>query len=196
MAAHPSSLERRLWIAAGGLVAAIYLSLSLVRPLSDALRDRGLLRATMLTAFLVVAAAVALLSRRAAGGSRLAGREVAVLSAFAVVYVTILSTMERAEEAFHFVEYGLVGALIYGALLVRRRRLRSGDTASLRPAMRSALVALLATAVAGWIDEGIQKLLPSRVYDPRDLAFNALAGLLGIVVVSAWLAARRSEPGA
>jgi hypothetical protein len=34
---------------------------------------------------------------------------------------------------------------------------------------------------AGWIDELIQGLLPTRYYDLRDVAFNAAAGLLALL---------------
>ncbi len=33
----------------------------------------------------------------------------------------------------------------------------------------------------GWIDEGIQSLLPNRVYDMRDVGVNAIAALMTIV---------------
>ena len=102
MALFRSRLERRLWLAAGGLLAAIYLSLGLVRPVSSALRDLGLLRGTMIGAFLAVAAGVGWALARTRPG----WREVAVLLPFAGFYLWVLSTMERAEEAFHFVQYG------------------------------------------------------------------------------------------
>ena len=39
------------------------------------------------------------------------------------------------------------------------------------------------TALLGWIDEGIQFLLPNRVYDIIDVGFNALAGLMAVVAM-------------
>ena len=32
----------------------------------------------------------------------------------------------------------------------------------------------------GWLDEGIQWLLPGRVYDLRDVGFNALAAAMAV----------------
>ncbi len=176
MAIFRTALERRLWLAAGGLLAAIYLTLAWVRPISDALRSWGLLRATMIGAFLAVAAVAGWALAR----SRPGWREVAVLAPFAVFYVAVLATMERAEEAFHFVEYGALGALIYGALAARRPDY-------LRPALGTVLL----TALAGWADEGIQALLPERYYDLRDVGFNALAGVIAAVAITAWRLARR-----
>jgi VanZ family protein len=54
-----------------------------------------------------------------------------------------------------------------------------------------AALAVATTAVVGWIDEGIQALLPSRVYDLRDVGVNALAGLMAIIATLALTWARR-----
>ena len=43
-----------------------------------------------------------------------------------------------------------------------------------------ALLALVVTALLGWLDEGIQALLPNRVYDNFDVLSNAVAALIGI----------------
>ncbi len=51
-----------------------------------------------------------------------------------------------------------------------------------------ALLAILATTLFGALDEGIQVLLPSRVFDPVDILFNFLAGVMAIIamVVLGW----------
>ena len=36
----------------------------------------------------------------------------------------------------------------------------------------------------GWLDEGIQALLPNRVYDLRDVFFNSVAA--GLVIGARW----------
>lgn len=179
MAIFRNSLERRLWLAAGGLLAAIYLTLAWVRPISEALRSWGLLRATMIGIFVAVAAVAGWALARTRPG----WREVAVLAPFAVFYVAVLSVMEQAEEAFHFVQYGAFAALVYAALAARRPE--RDDL------VRPALGAMLVTAVAGWIDEGIQGLLPSRFYDLRDVGFNALAGVIASAAITAWRRTRR-----
>ena len=58
-----------------------------------------------------------------------------------------------------------------------------------------ALVAVLLTAAFGWIDEGIQALLPSRVYDLRDVAFNAIAGLMTVTAMVALTWAEQRDAG-
>jgi VanZ family protein len=44
-----------------------------------------------------------------------------------------------------------------------------------------AVLAIGVTALIGWLDEGIQALLPNRFYDIQDVGFNALAALMAIV---------------
>ncbi len=52
-----------------------------------------------------------------------------------------------------------------------------------------AMAAMLTTALCGWGDEGIQSLLPDRFYDVRDIAINAVAGILAVLACMAWLPA-------
>ena len=47
-----------------------------------------------------------------------------------------------------------------------------------------ALLALVISIALGWIDEGIQSLLPNRVYDNMDVLFNALAAT--IIISARW----------
>ncbi|MCZ6508108.1 MAG: VanZ family protein, partial [Acidobacteria bacterium] len=74
------------------------------------------------------------------------------------------------EVKLHFVEYGVLGGLFYSAL-------RSGG------ARWVALPAVILTGLAGWLDEGIQYLLPNRWYDLQDVAINTVAGAIAIVTL-------------
>ena len=47
------------------------------------------------------------------------------------------------------------------------------------------------TALLGWLDEGIQALLPNRVYDAFDVFVNALSALMAIAASLAIAWARR-----
>ena len=53
------------------------------------------------------------------------------------------------------------------------------------------MFAVVATALVGALDEGIQVLLPSRVFDPVDILFNVLAGLMAVAASVALAWARR-----
>ncbi len=181
-----SQREKRLWAAAGSLEAAIYASLYGMPFLINFLRDRNLLRLTVGIAFVAVAAALAVAVRRGRPG----WREVVAVTSFAPLYAFLLVTMARAEEAFHFVEYGTIAALVYAALRERRRAVGA------LPGWRSAVAAILLTTAAGWLDEGIQYLLPNRYYDLRDVAFNATAATAAVAAVALRTWARRRDRAA
>jgi VanZ family protein len=181
-----SPREKRLWSLAGLLVAATWSTLSVTRPVTEYLRDHNLLR-------IVLAAGVAGLL---AGLLWMHGRrwprrrEWGVLGALALAYGLLFQVLTGPEEAMHFVQYGLLGGLVYNALGERRgNALAAGRTPAL-PVRQAAVSAVLLTLAAGWLDEGIQYLLPNRTYDLRDVAFNAVAGLLAVAAVAAWRWAR------
>ena len=89
------------------------------------------------------------------------------------VYLWMIVRVESPEERTHLIEYSLVAILIYQALVERRR---SG-----RQVPSPAVQAIVVTALLCWLDEGIQAILPNRIYDIRDVGFNALAGLMAII---------------
>lgn len=185
-----SPTERRLWLAAAALMLAIYSTLAAMPPIVRYLRDRNLLRISVVGAFVLAGAAVAALVVRRRPG----WRELAVAAAAGAVYAVILARMERAEEAFHFLEYGLFAALALGALGARRRAGPPGRALRRRWAPAAWAVAL--TAAAGLVDETIQGILPTRYWDLRDLGFNALAGVLAVAALTATAAARARDHGA
>jgi hypothetical protein len=194
----PASRRERLYAwTTVALVAVTWASLYWVRFVSDWFRARGWLTGLMIGIFvaaaLAVLAAYAVRTARARSWPRPA--EIAVLALFAAVYAAVvLPLIGRPEEALHFVQYGAVGGFAYAALVERRQRLAAAGTAGwLAPAVAPAAAAFLLTAAAGWIDEGIQHLLPNRYDDLRDVAFNAAAGALAIAAAASLRRARRDR---
>jgi len=178
-------VERRAWGVALGLLGAVYLSLYPLPFLLAALRERNLLRATLVLAFGGAAlAAAAWAARRRAGW-----REWSVLAVAAVVYLQLLSRMDVLQERLHLLEYGVIAlalrAAVAASLVARRPALPAAGAAA-------TAAALVATIAAGWLDEGIQALLPNRYYDVRDVGFNALAGGLALAVRALLGRARRT----
>jgi VanZ family protein len=150
-------------IALAVYLAAIYATLGVVRTITNFLRDQGVLRISIAVAFVLsVGLILTLIFRDPRRRSR---RFILALLAIALVYAAAIFPMDSPEEKIHFIEYGVVALLAYEAFPVRRRYL-------------TAAVFVLA---AGWIDELIQGLLPTRYYDLRDVAFNAAAGLLALL---------------
>jgi VanZ family protein len=156
-------------------LTAIYATLGVVRTITNFLRDRGMLRISVAVAFLLAATcALTLLFRDPRLRTR---RFVLALFAIALVYAAAILPMDSPEEKIHFIEYGAVALLAYAAFPVRRRYLTSA----------------LFVIAAGWIDELIQGLLPTRFYDLRDVAFNAAAGLLALLALRVTVSSSRGR---
>ena len=165
-----STRERRLWLCALAVVAAIYATLGLAGTLAGVLREHSLLPASLLILMFLTVAAIVGSGRRRRPGRR----EVWVACGVTAVYgMAVLRMGGSLEERTHLFEYGIVAVLVHQAL---RERLHNG-----RRVPAPAVLALVATALLGWLDEGIQALLPNRVYDNFDVASNAIAALIAIL---------------
>jgi hypothetical protein len=178
-----SKRERRLWLWAMAVMVAIYSTLGLARTLAGALRNEGLLGASFLLGLVLLVAAVVTQGLR----MRLRGAELGVALGVLGVYLLLLLRMTIPEERTHLIEYTAVALLIYEALMERASHGRRVPA--------PALLAVALTALLGLLDEGIQGLLPNRVYDIRDVGFNALAGgmAVGASLALAWARRRRNK---
>lgn len=186
MPSFTSRREQRLWLFALAVVVAIWSTLGLAGTLAAELRRRDLLAAAFVLGFVAVIAAIA----AGALTKRPRGSEIWAVVGVAAAYWMIAVRMGvSAEERTHLFEYGLVAVLIHRALIERRRGGRRVPV--------PAVLAVVATAGLGWVDEGIQAMLPSRVYDLRDVGVNAVAGLLAIAasLALAWVRRRGSSAG-
>ena len=163
-----SRRERRLWLWTLAAVVAIYSTLGPAQVLAEVLRERNLLRVSFaLVVLLVVGGLAASWVRRPPGWG-----EIAVALSVALAYLMVGWRIDSWEERTHLIEYGIVAALIHQALL---ERVRQGRRVPVPAALTVA-----ATALLGALDEIIQAMLPSRVFDVRDIGFNALAGFMVI----------------
>ena len=146
------------WIMVGALIPVMsFYGRNFQRFLSDRLDGEGL--ALVVGGALVVTSGTALawIMRRRSGRSIWHG----LWLVLAVLVIT--QVLPNATEWFHFILFGAFGLLA---------------TIVWRPA--AAIVICLAVSVG---DEYFQWLLPDRVGDPRDVAMNAAACLLGAAVV-------------
>ena len=167
--------ERAAWL---WLAIAVYTRIVLVTAYFaqfalDALRAGNALAETVVAAFVLVAVvlAVVVVLRRPGIG------ELVLVVVGARAYLLVFSALHIVQERIHLIQYGLLGALAYAAF----ENHWSGDRQS---SVRPVVAALLLTTAIGWIDEGIQHLLPHRVYDSRDVALNAISGALAIGLVA------------
>jgi hypothetical protein len=171
-----TTCERRLWTAAGAWLLLIYSTLYVARPITEALRERNLLRLAVGVAFGLAALGVVVWGRRRPLGWR---GWVVVATAGAATLVAA-SFLRLPEERLHFVEYGLLAALVHGAL-------------SQRQARHVGLWTVMLTAAAGLGDELIQGILPNRYFGWRDVALNAGAGTLVAISLALLDRCPRSE---
>ena len=187
-----SPRERRLWFWTLAVVVAIYSTLGLAGMLVEVMREHELMTAVffclmLLTMATIVASGLSsgLRSGLASGAQRRPGaREIWIAFGVVSVYgMTVLRMGVSPEERTHLFEYGIVALLIHQALAERARNGRRVPV--------PAVLAVVATALLGWLDEGIQSLVPNRVYDNFDVFSNALAAVLAIVpsVIIAWVTA-------
>ncbi len=161
-------------------VGALYGTLGVVRPATEALREAGYLRATVAAIFATVAIAVTWAVFRDAASRR--PRVALVLIAIVAAYAAVVLPMSSPEEKVHFIEYG-------GVALLAEAAAPGGWKALPRLFWAAAF-----TAAAGAIDEAIQGLLPSRYADWRDVGFNAAAGLMALAALG--ILRRFRRPGA
>lgn len=169
--AAPDRMERRLWWAALVYLGAIYLSLYPLQFAMDLLRRHNLLRVAIGATFLAAAGAGLLVGVRR--GWR--ARQWLVAGAGALVVGYLALRLDVVQERLHLVEYGALGLLFWAALARRDERLGRDAVVD---GVRTVVLATLLVGAAGWLDEGIQGLLPNRVYDLRDVGLNAGAGAL------------------
>lgn len=85
----------------------------------------------------------------------------------------------NAEEALHFVQYGVLSLLLF-----RAYSHRYGDRGAY-------ICSVLMGALLGTLDEVIQWIVPRRFFDFRDLFINAISGVLVQIGLAAGLAPQR-----
>lgn len=172
--------EKRLWTAALAVLVAIHAAAAVSGMLLESLGSTAIVGIAFAVGLGLAAVSVAGIALHR--GPRLeVWVALAVTSGWLMVPVRSgVSALERT----HLFEYGILAALIYAALSERREHRD-------RPRL-PALSAILATAALGWLDEAVQELLPSRVYDIRDVAVNALAAAVAVTVVAVARSARHA----
>jgi hypothetical protein len=167
--------QSRLWAVIWLYILLIYLSLPLMRVVLDSLKEsvgREVIGWTLNG--LLLASGLALLVL----GARLSRRTLVHIAIPLAAIFVLASQLSIPEERFHFLEYGLLGALVL-------------KTARLENLSQLLLMAVFVVLV-GIGDELIQWALPNRVGDLRDVGMNTMAGVLGVWIGKSlfWASAR------
>ncbi len=163
-----SRRERRLWSALAIVLVGIYATLGNAPEIAAILRERKSLTGATFVVFLVALVVISVLFIRRRPGRAEIAAGAGILIVYLLAWIRI--GVATPEERTHLFEYSLVAALVHEALLERRENGRRVPV--------PAILALVISILLGWLDEGIQSLLPNRVYDTIDILFNALAATM------------------
>ena len=176
MSIFSSDRERRLWTWTLIVVGILYSTLGVTPKVAASLLSRNLNAALFLVGMMLVGATIVSRGLR----MRLSGANLGIILGVAAAYILVFVRFTSTEERSHLIEYGVVAAFIHAAL---EERARQG-----RPVPFYPVLAILATALIGVIDEFIQRFIPNRVFDPMDIFFNTMAGAIAVAAITtlAW----------
>lgn len=182
----PAARRGRDWlllVIAAGIVLA---TVPVARALTTALRERfG--EAVFLYATLAGLGLGAAMSLRALRGTALRAQLWTAATALALAgYAFVLQG--NAIETLHLLEYAAVGFLAFRALCHRTRDITVYGSAAMMG------------GILGALDEALQWLTPERVWDLRDIGFNAFAATLAQLPTAfglrpAWISVRPTREG-
>ena len=183
MSLFTSKRERKLWYWTIAATLAIISGIWLSGSLAEFLRDRGLLTTAFWIAIILVILTVLINGIK----SRPSGMEVVIWIGLGAIYLLVALRMNVPEERSHLIEYGVLAVFILEALRERRTQIGSPKYA--------AWSALGLTTAIGILDEGIQLVVPERVFDFIDIGFNFIAASLAIggSVAIEWVRIRVSK---
>jgi len=168
------------WLAVVLWIGVIYTTIPLVRRLREAFVARwpSELIGYGVMAVVVGATAAAILALRRRRRRLDPADALWLLGVAATLVVWTSHLMDQPEEAIHFLEYGVLGVLLYRALRTRI----PDDTVFIAAALVGIFV--------GTVDEIIQWLVPGRYWDYRDIVLNGGASVL--VQIAIWRLVPRS----
>ncbi|HEY3256716.1 MAG TPA: VanZ family protein [Polyangiaceae bacterium] len=162
--------RERHWIALGAYVAVVFVTVPFTRRVVLALRNTDLLGATVTGSYAIAVAGVVyyvLFNRRLADWVAFA-----VVAALLCVVTVLLLGLAIPEERVHFLQYGSMALLARSALA----RGTEGHAA------RSLALGVALTSTLGLLEECLQGLVPWRVFDWRDVAMDAGAALITLLL--------------
>ncbi|MFH1478523.1 MAG: VanZ family protein [Candidatus Omnitrophota bacterium] len=160
--------DRRYWVFSISWILLIYSTLYVVRPICNFLKRNTEFEFLILIGLLSVFIGIVIVFRKRLLEKQLSSKALFIL--VIILYAISLRYIEYPEEKIHLVEYGFLSYLFLKAL---------------KPSLKGVLLyiaAFLLTSIVGWIDEGIQYLLPNRYYQATDVLLNIISGGFGLLL--------------
>ncbi len=160
-------------------VTFIYSTLYIMRPILNFLKMtlNGYLNLSVGVMFLIILSLV--LAHIISNHERYCVSQYLWFSFICCIYGLVIYILELPEEQVHFIEYGILSALIYLAL--------THDINNKSIYFLSSLIVF----VFGAIDEVIQWVLPNRIFDIRDIVINGIAGILVQLLIAMVISKRK-----
>jgi len=87
-----------------------------------------------------------------------------------IIGLTLSWQIEISQERIHLLEYAVLGWFLGRDLIHKNKR------------AKGVILACVFSVIVGILDEIFQKILPYRVFDLRDILFNGLGGIWGIIL--------------
>jgi len=162
-------LRARYWLHVFGLVSLIYSTLYIVRPICTFLKV-----STPFPLLINILCIVLLISLMIGFWRKIRITKLSsyfILSMVLCAYIYGLIILPYPEEKIHFIEYGFLAYLVFKAIRIDVQK----------PVAYG--YAFILVLIVGWVDEGIQYLLPNRYYQTEDVILNSISGALGLFLV-------------
>jgi len=88
-----------------------------------------------------------------------------------LIYIAGMIYLELPEERIHFLQYGILVYFVFRTLTFYS----SG--------IKVYALSFIVVALIGWGDEGIQRLLPQRYFEWKDVGLNCISAALGLCLI-------------
>lgn len=165
--------ETRSWLAVFVWTIILFLTIPLARSLQEVIRGFFGKTSFGYLVIAVVIAVTAFIIYRLKGHISFRSSNLWWLLVCAGVLIAYtIRLWDNPVEAVHFIQYGVLAALLFMAFAWRHKNFL------IYPAV------ILATVIVGTIDEGIQWLIPKRVWGLSDIGINSLAAIIVCVAIA------------
>ncbi|MCL6267665.1 VanZ family protein [Flagellimonas myxillae] len=179
MSIFTSSREKRLWLYAFAVLAAIFATLFVGRPLANQLRDQNVQAIFFLLGMLLVGSVLVVYGLRTRPGKI----ELTVLLGIIAVYTLFIFRL-GAPERSHLIEFSVLAVFVHNALTER--------AANGKKVPWPFILTFIITFLIGILDEGLQRFLPNRTFDIEDILFDGMAIIAALItkLILGWVRQR------
>lgn len=163
-----SSREKRLWLYTLLVVLPIVLTLVFSGKLAGLLANEQVQVGVFMICMILIGSAIIIHALH----TQPSKTELAIWVGLVAVYLLLFIRVGNAEHRTHLMEYGVLAIFVHRAF-IERYRLRNQW-------LKPALLAFAMTLSLGVLDECVQHVIPSRVFDLNDMLFNGFAAFVAI----------------